>query len=54
MSRRHVVLPEPEGPSIAKNSPGAISRSSRSTARTSPKARETPRKETAAGVSVLI
>ena len=36
-SRSTVVLPEPEGPSIEKNSPSAISRSRSSTARTSPK-----------------
>ena len=34
--RRVVVLPDPEGPSIVKNSPGAISRSIASTATTSP------------------
>src|SRR5262245_33579859 len=32
--RRQVVLPEPEGPSRVKNSPAAIARSTRSTART--------------------
>jgi len=36
MSRRVVVLPEPDGPSIEKNSPSATSRSRRSTATTSP------------------
>ena len=45
--RRQVVLPEPDGPSMAKNSPGAMSRSTASTARTAPKWRETCRKETA-------
>jgi hypothetical protein len=34
ISRRQVVLPEPDGPSMAKNSPSAISRSTPSTART--------------------
>src|SRR4051812_23424030 len=47
MTRRHVVLPEPEGPSMAKNSPGAISRSTTSMARTLPKWRETCWRETA-------
>jgi hypothetical protein len=32
-----VVLPDPDGPSIEKNSPSAMSRSIPSTARTSPK-----------------
>src|SRR5882724_5388381 len=36
ISRRVVVLPEPEGPSRVKNSPAGISRSTRSTATTSP------------------
>src|SRR3954452_23306123 len=47
ISRRQVVLPDPEGPSKAKNSPGAMSRSTPSTARTAPKWRETPSKVTA-------
>jgi hypothetical protein len=47
MRRRQVVLPEPEGPSMAKNSPGTMSRSTASTARTLPKWRETFWKETA-------
>ena len=34
--RRHVVLPEPEGPSMEKNSPSWISMETRSTAFTSP------------------
>src|SRR3972149_1940507 len=46
ISRRQVVFPEPEGPSIVKNSPSRISRSTRSTARTSPKWRLTARKRT--------
>ena len=37
ISRRQVVLPEPDGPSMAKNAPSPISRSTASTARTSPK-----------------
>src|SRR5689334_11838664 len=41
MRRKQVVLPEPEGPSIAKNSPSAISRVTPSTARTGPKWRQT-------------
>jgi hypothetical protein len=36
MIRSVVVLPEPEGPSIVKNSPGWISSSIESTATTSP------------------
>src|SRR5256885_6196697 len=36
ISRRVVVLPEPDGPSSVKNSPAGISRSTRSTATTSP------------------
>src|SRR4029079_14897113 len=52
--RRQVVLPEPDGPSMAKNSPGAMSRSTPSTARTAPKWRYTPRKETATGPPALI
>ena len=36
ISRRVVVLPEPDGPSMVKNSPAASSRSTPSTARTSP------------------
>ena len=34
ISRRQVVLPEPDGPSIAKNSPSAIVSETSSTART--------------------
>src|SRR4051812_5001012 len=41
-----VVLPEPEGPSSVKNSPGSISRSTRSTAMTSPYVLRTPRRRT--------
>ena len=36
ISRRHVVFPEPDGPSIEKNSPSRMSRSMPSTAVTSP------------------
>ena len=42
ISRRQVVLPEPDGPSMAKNSPSAISKLTASTARTAPKVRLTP------------
>src|SRR6185295_5495407 len=45
--RRQVVLPEPEGPSSAKNSPSAISKLTLSAARTSPKWRLTLWKATA-------
>src|SRR6478672_3005692 len=41
MRRKQVVLPDPEGPSIAKNSPSAMSRVTPSTARTEPKWRQT-------------
>src|SRR5262245_35710080 len=41
MSRKQVVLPDPEGPSMAKNSPSAMSRVQASTARTEPKRRVT-------------
>src|SRR5690606_12678710 len=53
MRRRQVVLPEPDGPSMAKNSPAPMSRSTASTARTEPKWRETCLKETA-GVMVPV
>ena len=45
--RRQVVLPEPEGPSIEKNSPSRTSRSTPSTATTSPKRLTTPSSRTA-------
>src|SRR4029079_13678350 len=48
--RKQVVLPEPEGPSMAKNSPSAISRVTPSTARTLPKRREVLTNLTAAGM----
>ena len=48
MSRRHVVLPEPEGPSMEKNSPSRIENDTRSTALTSPYVRLTPSNSTAA------
>src|SRR5215471_10868491 len=41
MSRKQVVLPEPDGPSMAKNSPCAISSVTPSTALTGPKWRQT-------------
>src|SRR5690349_24358963 len=47
MSLRHVVLPEPEGPSMAKKAPGATSRSTASMALTRPKCLETDCRETA-------
>ena len=40
--RRHVVLPDPDGPSIEKNSPSRTSRSTPSTATTSPNRLTTP------------
>src|SRR5690606_11903980 len=46
--RRHMVMPDPEGPSIAKKDPSAMVMSTRSTARTCPKWRETERNSTAA------
>ena len=45
--RSIVVLPEPDGPSIEKNSPSAMSRSTPATAVTSPKRLVTPRSDTA-------
>src|SRR3990170_4750306 len=47
--RREVVLPEPEGPSIEKNSPSRTSRSTPSTAVTSPKRLTTLSRRTATG-----
>src|SRR5262249_34421535 len=41
MRRKQVVLPEPEGPSMAKNSPSAMSSVTPSTALTGPKWRQT-------------
>src|SRR6187455_2161980 len=49
--RSVVVLPEPDGPSIEKNSPWAISRSMPATASTSPKTLRTFSSRTAAGAS---
>ena len=46
--RRVVVLPEPDGPSMAKNSPSPISRSTPATASTSPNRLWTPSRRTAA------
>ncbi len=45
--RRVVVLPDPDGPSIEKNSPSAMSRSTPETASTSPKRLITPSSRTA-------
>ena len=45
--RRVVVLPEPDGPSIEKNSPAAMSRSTLVTATTSPYSLRTPSSRTA-------
>src|SRR2546427_13280293 len=52
ISRSVVVLPEPDGPSRVKNSPAGISRSTRSTATTSPYVLRMPasRTSTAAGM----
>ena len=47
ISRRQVVLPDPDGPSMAKNEPSAMVRSTPSTAFTGPKWRETLRNSTA-------
>src|SRR3990170_4640922 len=47
ISRRLVVLPEPDGPSKGKNSPSLTSKSMWSTALTSPKWRLTAEKRTA-------
>src|SRR4051812_47045709 len=51
ISRRQVGLPEPDGPSMAKNSPSAISKLTSSTARTVPKWRLTRSNRTAGIVS---
>ena len=42
--RSNVVLPQPEGPSSAKNSPGSMSRLTLSTATVEPHRLETSRK----------
>src|SRR5690242_8770604 len=47
--RSNVVLPEPDGPSIVKNSPSAISRSTPSAATTLPKRLRIPASRTAGG-----
>ena len=47
ISRRQVVLPDPDGPSIAKNDPSAMVRSTASTAFTAPKWRLTDWNSTA-------
>src|SRR4051794_36622782 len=54
MTRSVVVLPEPDGPSIVKNSPAAMSRSSFSIATTSPNTRRTPRSRTASAAKGLV
>ena len=51
--RSVVVLPQPEGPSRAKNSPSPISRSMSSTAVTSPKRFVMPAMLTAGAASVM-
>src|SRR5947199_197619 len=48
ISRRQVVFPEPDGPRMEKNSPSVTSRSTPSTATTSPKRLRTPSSRTAA------
>ena len=48
-SRSSVVLPDPEGPSSARSSPGAISRSTWSRTSSAPNAFERPRMEMARG-----
>src|SRR6476646_1887461 len=53
ISLRHVVLPEPDGPSMAKNSPGTTSRSTSSMARAGPKWRETFWRDTADAIIPL-
>src|SRR4051812_22842202 len=45
--RRHVVFPEPDGPSSVKNSSSRMSRSTRSTATTSPYVLRVPSRRTA-------
>ena len=50
--RRVVVFPDPDGPSMLKNSPSAISRSMPATAATSPKRLVTPSSRTAGGASL--
>jgi hypothetical protein len=51
MSRSVVVLPEPEGPSSEKNSPGAMVNVMPSTARTSPNRFSTLSSATAAVIA---
>ena len=52
--RSTVVLPEPDGPSIEKNSPSARSRSMPSTAVTSPNVFRSPRRLTAVASAVTV
>src|SRR5438309_111814 len=51
MTRSVVVFPDPDGPSMVKNSPAAMSRSTPSTATTSPYARRIPDRRTAGAVA---
>src|SRR2546421_2220177 len=51
MTRSVVVFPDPDGPSMVKNSPAAMSRSTPSTATTSPYARRIPERRTAGAVA---
>src|SRR5262245_27685683 len=53
MSLRQVVLPEPEGPSMEKNSPSSTTRLTSSTALTAPKARVTPASSIADGTCLF-
>ena len=52
-SRSSVVLPQPDGPSSAKNSPSAMSRLTLSTARVSPNCFDTASKLTPATAPLL-
>src|SRR5471032_1789291 len=52
--RSNVVLPQPEGPTSAMNSPAAISRSVGLSAQVSPNWRETPRMEIGAATSYFL
>jgi len=52
MIRKSVVLPDPDGPNMVKNSPSLMARSTPATAATEPKLFRTPVTRTAAGVPV--
>src|SRR3954452_8767739 len=52
--RSVVVFPDPDGPSIEKNSPSRTSRSTPATAMTSPKRFSTPMRRTATGGGVFV